>query len=98
MFFTGKWWALVLRGIAAILFGLAAFFLPGITLRVLIAIFAAYALVDGIFDIAAAVNRTDSSGHWGAMLLKGIVGILVSIVAITYPAMTAVILFYVIAI
>src|SRR4030095_9714382 len=92
-----KWWALVLRGIAAIIFGLFAFFLPGITVGVLIILFAAYALVDGVFSIAAAINRTDRSGHWGAMLLRGILGILASIAAMAYPGMTALVLLYLIA-
>jgi len=97
MIFTTKWWALVLRGIAAIVFGLFAFFLPGITVGALIILFAAYALVDGVFSIAAAINRTDRSGHWGAMLLRGILGILASVAALTLPSMTALILLYLIA-
>jgi len=97
MIFTTKWWALVLRGIAAIVFGLIAFFLPGITVGALIILFAAYALVDGVFSIAAAINRTDRSGHWGAMLLRGILGILASVAAMTLPSMTALILLYLIA-
>ena len=97
MMFTGKWWALVLRGIAAIIFGLFAFFMPGITVGALIILFAAYALVDGVFSIAAAINRTDTSGHWGGMLLRGIFGILASIAAMALPGMTALILLYLIA-
>jgi uncharacterized membrane protein HdeD (DUF308 family) len=92
-----KWWALVLRGIAAIIFGLFAFFLPEIPVGVLIILFAAYALVDGVFSVAAAINRTDRSGHWVAMLLRGILGILAAIAAMTLPGMTALILLYLIA-
>src|SRR5262249_38683934 len=91
-----KWWALVLRGIAAIIFGLFAFFLPGITVGALIVLFAAYALIDGIFSIAAAINRTDRSGHWGGELLRGILGILAAIAAMTLPGITALILLYLI--
>jgi len=97
MIFTDKWWALVIRGIAAVLFGLMAFVVPGITLGALVLLFAAYALVDGIFAIAAAINRTDRSGHWGSMLLRGIVGILAGITAIGWPGITALALLYVIA-
>jgi len=97
MMFTGKWWALVLEGIAAIIFGLFAFFLPGMTVGALIFLFAAYALVDGVFSIIAAINRTDTSGHWGGMLLRGIFGILASIAALSLPGMTALILLYLIA-
>jgi uncharacterized membrane protein HdeD (DUF308 family) len=97
MFFTSKWWAIVLRGVAAVLFGLLAFSRPGITLGALIVLFAAYALVDGILAIAAAINRTDLTGHWGYMLLRGILSIAASVIAMTYPAMTALALLFLIA-
>jgi uncharacterized membrane protein HdeD (DUF308 family) len=98
MFIAGKWWALIIRGIAAVIFGLSALLLPGITLGVLVVLFAAYALVDGIFAIVAAVSGAGRGGNWGEMLLLGILGIIASVVAMTYPAMTAVALLYVIAI
>ncbi len=44
-----RWWALLLRGLLAVLFGLIALFLPGMTLTVLVLVFGAYALVDGVF-------------------------------------------------
>jgi len=44
-----SWWVLALRGLVAILFGLAALFWPGLILAVLIVFFGLYALVDGIF-------------------------------------------------
>jgi uncharacterized membrane protein HdeD (DUF308 family) len=97
MFFTNKWWALVLEGIAAVAFGLLALSRPGITLGALIVLFAAYAFADGIFAIAAAINRTDLSGHWGAKLLRGILSIIAGIVAMTYPGMTALALLFLIA-
>jgi len=97
MFFTDKWWALVVRGIAAIIFGLFALFVPGMTVGFLVLLFAVYAFVDGVFAIAASINRTDHRGNWSGMLIRGIVGILASIAALTLPGMTALILLYLIA-
>jgi uncharacterized membrane protein HdeD (DUF308 family) len=97
MIFTEKWGPLVLRGIAAIIFGVLAFACPGITLRAPVVLFAACALVDGAFAIAAALNKTNRSGNWGAMLLRGILGIIAAIAAVTWPAITALVLLYLVA-
>ena len=51
-----NWWVLLIRGILAILFGIGAFVWPGITIAVLVLMFGAYALVDGIFAIIAGFS------------------------------------------
>jgi uncharacterized membrane protein HdeD (DUF308 family) len=52
------WWAFALRGVVAILFGVLAFALPGVTLTVLVLFWGAFALVDGVLALVAAF-RTD---------------------------------------
>ena len=51
------WWLVLIRGIAGVLFGLLTLFWPGITLLALVALFGAYALVEGVSSIVAAVAR-----------------------------------------
>lgn len=46
-----NWWAFILRGVFAILFGILAFVVPGITLQALVFVFGFYALLDGIFAV-----------------------------------------------
>jgi uncharacterized membrane protein HdeD (DUF308 family) len=89
-----NWWALALRGVAAVLFGLLTFFLPGITLVTLVLLFGAYALVDGIFNVAAFFRV--ASHHW-ALLIEGVIGIIAGLLTFTWPAITAVALLYLIA-
>ena len=89
-----NWWALGLRGLIAILFGLLTFFIPGITLVTLVLLFGAYALVDGVFNIIAFFRV--ASHHW-ALLLEGVIGFIAGIVTFAWPAITALVLLYLIA-
>jgi uncharacterized membrane protein HdeD (DUF308 family) len=93
---AGNWWALLVRGIAAVLFGLAALFWPGLTLFVLIVFFGAYALVDGILALVAGIRGT-GGGRRGLLLAEGVLGVLAGLVAFFWPGMTALVLLYVIA-
>src|SRR4051812_31209149 len=44
-----NWWAVALRGVFAIIFGVIALLLPGAAIGALVLLFAAYMIVDGIF-------------------------------------------------
>lgn len=95
-----NWWALVLRGIVAILFGLAILAWPGFalfTLRLLVVIFGIYALVDGIFAIVSTIRAIQQRTQWWSHLLEGIVGIVVGLLVLFWPGITAVLLLYLIA-
>ena len=92
---TTNWWALLLRGIAAVLFGLAAIFWPGLTLFALIVFFGAYTLVDGIFAIVAGIRG--SGGRRWLLLAEGVLGVLVGLIAFFSPGMTALVFLYLIA-
>jgi uncharacterized membrane protein HdeD (DUF308 family) len=92
-----NWWALALRGLAAIVFGLLAFILPGITLTALILLFSAYMLVDGVFAIVAAVRAEERDTRWWLLLAEGVLGVLAGIVAFAWPGLTALALLYLVA-
>lgn len=89
-----NWWALAIRGVVAILFGLLTWFIPGITLVALVFLFGAYALIDGILNLVASFRAP--AHHW-ALLIEGILGIGAGIVTFLWPSMTAVVLLFVIA-
>jgi uncharacterized membrane protein HdeD (DUF308 family) len=90
------WWAFVLRGVAAVVFGVLAFAWPGLTLTVLVLFWGAYALVDGVLALVSAF-RTQHDHRWG-LLLEGIVGVAAGLVTFFYPGLTALVLVYIIAI
>lgn len=95
--FTSSWWALVLRGIAGILFGVLAFIWPNITLTVLVFLFGAYALVDGAFSIAAGIKSHGEYKRWWLLLIEGVLSVGAAFFAFFVPAMTALILLILIA-
>ncbi len=93
---TGHWWALALRGVLAILFGLAALLRPGIALEALILLFGAYALVDGVFSIVGVFGGARGGMPRWLLLLEGIAGIVAGIVAFVLPVLTAFALYFLI--
>jgi uncharacterized membrane protein HdeD (DUF308 family) len=80
-----NWWALAIRGIAAILFGIVVILWPSLALNALILVFGAYALVDGVFAIATGIRRREANPRWWAVVLEGIISILAGIAALLLP-------------
>jgi uncharacterized membrane protein HdeD (DUF308 family) len=72
----------LIRGIAAVIFGILAWLWPGLTWITIAIFFGAYAFVDGIFAIVATVRAAETQQRWWPFLIEGIVGILIA--AITF--------------
>src|ERR1700728_5129199 len=90
------WWSPVLRGLVAIVVGVIALALPGITVGALVILFGAYALIDGIAAIIAAYRSSRAHERWGMLLLEGVVGIVTAAITAVWPAITALALVYLI--
>ncbi|MGD0050196.1 MAG: HdeD family acid-resistance protein [Vulcanimicrobiaceae bacterium] len=94
---TRRWWLFLIRGLAAVVFGILALIWPGIALGALTIVFGAYAFVDGVFAFAAAVSGTAGS-RWWVFMIEGIVGLIVAFFVLTEPVLSAISLVYVVAI
>ena len=92
-----NWWALLVRGIVGIGVGIFAMLLPEVFFTVLVLCFGAWALVDGVMNIATAVRDARGERGWWMLLLSGVAGVLAGIAAFVAPAATALILLYVMA-
>ena len=91
-----NWWAVSLRGLAGILFGIITFIAPGISLAALVLLFGAYAFADGVLAIVTAIRRRGND-RWGMLLLEGLVGVAAGVLTLLWPGITALALLYVIA-
>ncbi len=94
---ANSWWLYALRGVAAIIFGVLALTRPGATVLALVLVFGFYAIADGVLAIVAAFQMRELAKDWWVVLLEGLAGILVGIIALVYPSVTAVALYLLIA-
>jgi uncharacterized membrane protein HdeD (DUF308 family) len=83
------WWVSVIRGLAAIVFGVIAFAYPGLTLATLVLLFGAWVLIDGVFRVAGAIAGRPSDPEWGFHLIVGIIGIIIGFLTFRAPLITA---------
>lgn len=96
-FLERNWWLLALRGVAAILFGVIAFALPGMTLAILVLMFGAYVLADGVIAIIDSIRYRDQLKNWWLWLLEGVLGVVFGVLTLFMPGVTAYILLMFIA-
>ena len=93
-----NWWLLLLRGIAAIAFGVLAFGWPGLTLLALTLMWGIYAIADGILALWAAIASKggEMAPRWW-LAIVGIAGVIAGLLTFVWPGMTALILLIFIA-
>jgi uncharacterized membrane protein HdeD (DUF308 family) len=86
------WWVLLLRGIAAIAFGVLAFIWPGLTLVTLVLLYGAFALVDGVLSLVAAFSGGAKPVPTWWLVVVGLIGIAAGVVTFLWPGVTAILL------
>src|SRR5204862_8325976 len=83
------WWIPVLRGVAAIIFGVIAFTHPVMAAATLVLFFGAWVWIDGIFRVVGAIGHRASDKEWGSDLIIGLLGIIIGLLTIHSPGVTA---------
>jgi uncharacterized membrane protein HdeD (DUF308 family) len=95
---ASHWWVPLVRGLIAIAFGIVVFAYPISAIGTFVIIFGAFAFADGVLGIFQALRFAHpSSGRWWLQLLSGAAGIIVGLITLLYPAITALVLGYFIA-
>ncbi|MCZ4077180.1 HdeD family acid-resistance protein [Rhodococcus sp. H36-A4] len=92
------WWAVLIRGIVAIVFGIVALAWPDVTVWALVVVFGAYAIVDGVSAIVRAARSRKVESGWVWWMLGGFVSLAAGIVALVWPNITAIAVVFVIGI
>lgn len=82
------WWALTLRGVAAILFGVAAVFWPGLTLVTLVYLLSAFVLAAGLVNIVQGVVSASHHRSWALTLVLGMAEVAVGLYLVRHPNVT----------
>jgi uncharacterized membrane protein HdeD (DUF308 family) len=82
------WWALTLRGVAAILFGIAAVFWPGITLVTLLYLFGAWVIVDGAIRIVTGIGRIGGGQLGFLTMVVGLLELGAGVYLVRHPHVT----------
>ncbi|MCO5118383.1 MAG: HdeD family acid-resistance protein [Burkholderiaceae bacterium] len=95
---AGNWWLMLLRGLAALVFGALTFGWPTASIVALAVVWGAYALVDGVFALwAGVVGRTTALRARWWLATVGAMGIIAGGLAIAWPGITAMVLMFFLA-
>ena len=95
---AGNWWLVALRGLAAIVFGVIAFWLPAAMMLATALLFAAYSLVDGILNVMLAVlGMRRRYARWWWILANGLFGIAVAVLVVLWPGLTVLVFVFIFA-
>jgi len=85
-----NWWTVMVRGVAALAFGLITLVVPGITLGALLMVFGAFVIVDGLFSLAAGIKASGHRERWGSLVVLGVTGLAAGLIALFAPIAAAV--------
>jgi len=82
---SDRWWLLLLEGVVGVIAGLVTLFWPGITALALLFVIAAWALVTGAFEIAAAIQLRKSIKDEWLLALSGVLSIVFGVLLVLFP-------------
>jgi len=85
-YLSSKWWILTIQGIAAILFGIACVFWPGLTLVTFVYLFGLYLLLAGVLSMVEGLMSIGRRKAWVLTLLLGLIEIGLGVYLLRHPS------------
>lgn len=89
MIMARPWWEMVVRGILLLILGIIAMVYPDITLAIIILLFGALILVEGIFLVIGSIVVRADDPMWVVLLIGGIISIILGSIILVWPDVTA---------
>lgn len=90
--------ALIIRGALAVVFGLFALFMPGLTLHTFVLVFGLFAIIDGIISIVSSLTKIKEEHNWWYLLMQGVLSVIVGGLVLRAPFLTEILVVIYIAI
>jgi uncharacterized membrane protein HdeD (DUF308 family) len=82
------WWLVLLRGLAALAFGVLTLFNPGVTAVALVLYFGIYAIINGGINLGLALFGGSQEHHRFMLGVQGVLGVVLGVVVITWPGIS----------
>lgn len=92
------WWAFLLRGVFALLFGIFALVWPLATITALVLLFGVFVFIDGLLSVIHSFQLRKTENRWWVLLLEGLAGIGIGLITFFYPQVTAALLVILVAV
>jgi len=92
------WWAMLLRGLFALLFGIITLLMPEITLSALVLLFAAYLVFDGLLTLIAAARAAHRQERWRWLIAEGVASLAGAVISLIWPAITVLVFISIVAV
>jgi len=84
-YWKSNWWVLTLRGVLAILFGIACVFWPGLSLITFVYLFGVYILISGLVMLYQGIIAISRHKAWVLTLILGVLQIAVGVYLLRHP-------------
>lgn len=91
------WWLVLLRAVLLVIWGVLVLAAPGIALQALIIVFGVYAIMDGVTAVYLGIKARGTEPSWGWIVAQGVISVLAGVIALVWPAATALSLLFVVA-
>jgi len=79
------WWLFIVQGVATLVFGVVALFLPGLTVASLVIVFAVYAIIAGLVELVHGFRDIGKTSSWWFSLIVGVALVAVGVFLVRNP-------------